>query len=254
MMRRSIQLCLFSWLIISLGTASPCAWEITTQDASPASAQDMRALELGQPLKRELAGGEAHSYRITLSAGQYLRVVVDQRGVDVVVRLFGPDGRQLVESNVSESVLGPEPISIVADVSGEYRLEVGSIEDGSPTGRYKISIEAPREPTPQDNDRIAVEKIFLEATRLRLHATAESLQAAVEKYRESLQLWQAIGDQYWEAETLNSLTAVEKYRESLQLWQVVYSTLADVHVPLKSTESHYNFGKQSVISTGRQKH
>src|SRR5262245_17705007 len=45
--------------------------------------QNENQLELGKTVSRELAGGQAHSYRITLAAGEYLRVVVEQRGIDV---------------------------------------------------------------------------------------------------------------------------------------------------------------------------
>ena len=35
-----------------------------------------------QPVERELAGGQAHSYTVTLAAGEFVRVIVEQRGVD----------------------------------------------------------------------------------------------------------------------------------------------------------------------------
>src|SRR5215467_8283026 len=37
-----------------------------------------RLLEPGKAIKRELAGGHSHTYRITLSAGQFLKVIVEQ--------------------------------------------------------------------------------------------------------------------------------------------------------------------------------
>jgi hypothetical protein len=42
--------------------------------------QDARPLEPGKPLQREPAGGQSHSYQFTLTSGQYLHVIVDQRG------------------------------------------------------------------------------------------------------------------------------------------------------------------------------
>src|ERR1700738_5132483 len=48
-----------------------------------------RPLELGKPIEMELKGGEVHSYSINLTAGQFLHLIVDQRGIDVVVTLFG---------------------------------------------------------------------------------------------------------------------------------------------------------------------
>ena len=65
--------------------------------ATAQSDGEVRTLKAGEPVERELAGGGNHKYQIALSAGQLLRVVADQRGIDVVVALFGPDGKQLLE-------------------------------------------------------------------------------------------------------------------------------------------------------------
>src|SRR5881392_677042 len=59
------------------------------------SEKDVLVLEPEKPVERELAGGQSHTYRITLTADQYLFVVDDQRGIDVVVTLFGPDGKKI---------------------------------------------------------------------------------------------------------------------------------------------------------------
>ena len=59
--------------------------------------QEFQALEVGKPIERELAGGQAHSYQLSLAAGQFLDAVVEQKGIDVVVTLFGPDGKKLIE-------------------------------------------------------------------------------------------------------------------------------------------------------------
>src|SRR5687767_5238837 len=59
--------------------------------------KDAITLKLGKPVERDLAGGQFHSYRVVLTSGQYVYVVAVQRGVDVVVTLFDPNGKQLVE-------------------------------------------------------------------------------------------------------------------------------------------------------------
>src|SRR2546421_13062378 len=51
---------------------------------------EVRTLEAGEPVKRELAGGETHSYKLILTSGQYARVVVDQRRINVAVTAFDP--------------------------------------------------------------------------------------------------------------------------------------------------------------------
>jgi hypothetical protein len=67
----------------------------TSNNNERRSQQDDAELALGKPIERNLAGNEAHSYKIVLAANQYLHVVVEQRGIDVVVALFAPDGKKI---------------------------------------------------------------------------------------------------------------------------------------------------------------
>src|SRR5947207_375600 len=74
--------------------ARNCERQETTQEAKPT---DVRELKMHVPIERGLAGGEAHSYSVALTAGQYLHVVVEQKGIDVVVTLSGPDAQKIAE-------------------------------------------------------------------------------------------------------------------------------------------------------------
>ena len=49
----------------------------------------------------KLKRGESHSYRITLTAGQFVNALVEQQGIDAVVTVFSPDGSQLSVSVAS---------------------------------------------------------------------------------------------------------------------------------------------------------
>src|SRR5215467_7927040 len=57
---------------------------------------EIATLELNHPIQRSIAAGEAQSYSLNLAQGQYAYVTVDQRGTDVVVSVFAPDGTKLV--------------------------------------------------------------------------------------------------------------------------------------------------------------
>ncbi len=176
--------------------------------------QEVRALELGNPIERELKGGEVHSYQIKLTAGQYLHVIVDQRGTDVVVTLFGPDGKQLTEVDSPNGTQGPEPVSLVVENSGIYRLEVRSLEKDAAPGRYEVKVEELRGATVQDNTRIAAERAYAEATLLYAQGTAESRRRAIEKYEVALQLWRPLGDRIKEALILNQIAVIyERFGE-----------------------------------------
>src|SRR5262245_13088057 len=62
-------------------------------DANAPGGAETQSLNPGRPIERELSTGQAHSYRITLDAGKYLRVHVEQQGIDVTVTLLTPDGK-----------------------------------------------------------------------------------------------------------------------------------------------------------------
>lgn len=85
--------------------------------AAPSN-QEASTLEPGRPIERELAGGQSHAYQVTLRAGQYLNVVVEQRGIDVVEVLFGPDGSQLLEVDGYSGARGLETVTWIATADG----------------------------------------------------------------------------------------------------------------------------------------
>ncbi len=197
-----------------------------------ANNQDARELKIGVPVERELAGGEAHTYRITLMAGQYMRAVVEQKGIDVIATLFAPNGQKFFEVDSPNGTQGPEPVSLITQAAGEYQLKVTSPDIKAAPGRYEIKVEELREATPRDSDRIEAERAFAEAEQLRAQGTGDSLRKALEKYEEVLKLWRTLGDQQREAYTLNEMG--ERYRElgeiqkalayhnqAVSLWRVV---------------------------------
>jgi hypothetical protein len=49
------------------------------------SVRQTRTLGPGETVERELTGGQAHVYEFMLAADNYMRLVVEQRGIDVAV-------------------------------------------------------------------------------------------------------------------------------------------------------------------------
>src|SRR5262249_44665944 len=151
--------------------------------------KDVSPLEVGKPVERELAGGHAHYYRISIEAGQYMHLFVDHRGIEVVVTLYGPDDKKLIEVHSPNGPNGPEPISMIADASGGHRLEVRSLEKGATTGRYEVRITDQRTATAQDHSLVMAEKAYADGRLLESQGKAESLRKAIEKYEEALGLY-----------------------------------------------------------------
>jgi len=199
--------------IFGLVPLVPVVFPQTAPGGKPANTpaqnhQEALPLEPGKPIEREMKGGEQHSYHLTLNAGQLLHAVVDQRGIDVVVTLFDPEGKPIVQMDGPNANQGPEPIWAIAEIAGSYRLEVRSLEKDAKPGRYEARIAELRIASQQDRNRVTEERAFIEAEELRAQGGAVSLRRAIAKYEESLQMSQAAGDRSGEARALNSIGLV----------------------------------------------
>ncbi|HJQ23960.1 MAG TPA: CHAT domain-containing protein [Blastocatellia bacterium] len=208
---------------------------------SAAAQAEVRELKAGERIERELKGGESHLYQIALTSGQYLHAVVEQKGIDVVVRLFGPDRKPLAEVDSPNGTQGPEPVSLIAAATGEYRLEVRSLEDKAAAARYEIKIEALRQALAEDHDRVAAERTLLEAELLRVQGTAEASRKAIEKYEAALPLQRKLEDRLGEAMTLSLIgvrywelgdnrKALEYYAQALPLFRALGSRKEEAQV------------------------
>ena len=81
--------------------------------AQATSQQEAAAPPALAPVERELKGGESHSYLISLAAGQFLHALVEQKGIDLEVVVYGPDGRQLSAADSPNDLWGPEPLVVL---------------------------------------------------------------------------------------------------------------------------------------------
>ncbi len=102
--------------------------------------QDARLLEMNKPVERELKAGETHSYKIALEQGQFLGAAVNQRGIDVVVRVFAPDSTKIAEIDSPNGSAGDEPVALEAKTAGAYRIEIVALNKDAPAGRYEIRV------------------------------------------------------------------------------------------------------------------
>jgi len=75
---------LFACLLLFWGSLASAQTRVDSSRVAP----DVRTLEFGKPIERELKGAEVHAYQVTLATGQFLHVVVEQRGIDVVVKVL----------------------------------------------------------------------------------------------------------------------------------------------------------------------
>ncbi|MBI4750639.1 MAG: tetratricopeptide repeat protein [Acidobacteria bacterium] len=137
------------------------------------------------PGVQSLNPGEKHQYPLELNSNSFLRVLVEQKGIDVVVRLLGLDGNPVQEADSPNGTNGSELLSLIVDQAGNYILEIESLNKKAQPGKYEIKIEAMRVATDQDRAQVEIQKLVLESDQLRLAGKYDQalplIQQALEK-------------------------------------------------------------------------
>jgi CHAT domain-containing protein/tetratricopeptide (TPR) repeat protein len=164
--------------------------------------RDPQGLEYGKAVERVLARADLHTYKVSLSSGQYLRIVVEQRGAMTGVRILFPNAAGGPEMAASFGNRGPESISVIAEASGDYTVEVRSLESHAKGGLYEIRIEELRNATDLDRHRVEAENAFAEAQKLRQERTFGWEWESILRYRDALSGWSQAGDRFEQARTL----------------------------------------------------
>jgi CHAT domain-containing protein/Tfp pilus assembly protein PilF len=184
----------------AVGDISPQLSE--TFEGSGARVQ--QPLEPDKSIERQLRGGEVHAYRLSLERGEFLHVVAEQRGVDVILTLFGPDTKQIKRCDSSNGAFGPESLSVIANNTGDYRLEISSFREVG-IGRYVVQSTIHKIPTADDKRRIMAEDEYFAGMQLQAVDTAEARKRAIVNFKKAAAIWRLLGDSYEQAMTIANL-------------------------------------------------
>jgi CHAT domain-containing protein/Tfp pilus assembly protein PilF len=177
---------------------------VWSSSAAQEKTPEERQLARGQTVEQGIAGGETHSYSITLQRGQFLRAVVNSLDIDVVALLYGPGGEKLLTVDLL-NYAGPGPLSLVAEKAGEYRLEIRSDAPATSSGHYELSSKLKPAVETEDMERLRAERLLTEANNLVHDGSKESLPKSINKCTEALSLWRKLRDPYWEAYAVNNI-------------------------------------------------
>jgi hypothetical protein len=108
-------------------------------------------LQPGVPIDRTLRSGETHEFTVKLAQNDYIQLVVEQQGIDVVVKVGSPTGKSLGEFDSPNGNDGPEHVSFVATGPGLYNISVRPLNsENTSVGRFQIKILELRPATEQE--------------------------------------------------------------------------------------------------------
>jgi CHAT domain-containing protein len=140
--------------------------------------EEATILGAGKAVERQLQGGQEHLYSLTLQAGEYAAVTVEQRGIDVLVEVRGADGKLIAEFDSETGKQGREQVGLVADSPATYRLRIKARYPRDSLGGYQVRVTEMRPATEPD-------RALFEAHKLNTQALAAGVAG---KYDDATQL------------------------------------------------------------------
>jgi CHAT domain-containing protein/Tfp pilus assembly protein PilF len=157
-------------------------------------------IEPGKTLERELRGGESHDFVFALNAGQFARLEMNQRSINLAVECFGPDDKSIFASD-SQALGDIEIARLIAETSGRYRIRVTAPDATAPVGRYDIKLSQVETASDRDRSLVAAARAYAKATA-QTDTGREALAKSIAHFEESLVHWRAANDLWEEARTL----------------------------------------------------
>lgn len=190
----------------------------------------VRRLEYGTAARLPLGGGESHVHSGRAPAGQYVRVVVEQQGIDVVLSLIADDGRVAVRADNANGTRGAESVSVAAASDETFRIKVEAREPKAKAAHYTIRIAEQRPSTQQDAGRVDAERALAAGEALRAEGSTNSLNRSLVEYQKAYELFSAAGDTAGAATALldmgkshyflmNMEESARKYGEAMALYE-----------------------------------
>jgi CHAT domain-containing protein len=181
----------------------------TVNPVATAAAEAPRSLAVGPAIVRELASGESHTYRLSLTAGDFLKVTIEQQGIDLAATLIRPDGRELLSVDAVDDDFRPETVVAVVDADGSYALVVRPVASTTPRGRYRIQVEALRRATAADAVRVEAERAFERGRSIAAARRPAAFPAALDELNAALSRYRQVGDRGSELKALVAIAGIQ---------------------------------------------
>jgi len=173
----------------------------------------------GQAREHPIAQGEAHTYRVEVTAAPLL-LTVKQLGLDLVIEDKAPGA---VSVDTGDHAFGSE--ALLLESAGVHRIEVRPKDRFVAPGRYAIGLEPV-----EDAQRRAALSLMTRAGQEVAAGSPEARRRAVALYREATAAFRSLGERRWEAESVYAMAvlernmsdlgpAVDDFLQALELWR-----------------------------------
>ena len=175
----------------------------------------------GFTVERASAAGAVERFALTLVAGQFADLVIEDDSTMMGAYLSDASGTQI--ARLRPTSIGVKRLWYIAEQSGTYTITLRAPPDVTAPVPYAVRVRDVR--LPSDDDRLRARGLteFLEGERLQIQRSAEGFRGAIARYQASAALWRQTGDRLEEAHAWgrmgNAYHAISEYQHALDAHQ-----------------------------------
>lgn len=100
-----------------------------------------KELITGLVVDKTIPSEENHTYKIELENGMAVIGKVTQKGIDIAITIYQPDGNLLKIVDNQKETVGVESFDITANQSGKYKFSIHSVAKDNEKGEYTLKVD-----------------------------------------------------------------------------------------------------------------
>ena len=180
------------------------------------------------PVQGELKGGDAETFILHSESGQFLETQLVNKHLRAKEDLVDSSGNPVAAAYSIVGGFDTVRLCAVAPTSGDYRLQVTSLDTAVDTGNFELRLSPARPSSATDKVCAQAQQSDGEGVALALKGGQDSFKQAALHFQKSASLWKSVGDQHAEAVSIygvaislqqanDTAKALELYNQALSL-------------------------------------
>ena len=196
----------FAAPIVLAVTLTPRVWG---QAATAVAIEKPTPLTLNTTVTAEIETGESHDYRLVAAGGGFVKLIVEQRGIDLAVGLVESGGRVTLSVNACHQDVCSERLVARIGSESEYFIRVGATESAKRRGHYTIRFVEAHAATEQDSARVDAERAYERGCELTQRRLPGVYDEALRTFSNALATFKTVGDRQGELHTMIEIAGIQ---------------------------------------------
>lgn len=105
-------------------------------------------------ISSEITPAEKHQYNISLEKDQFVFFRLMQKGVDVEITTYDPEGKKMEYFDGINGNNGPELFTLTSGKKGIYMIEITPFDDKDSSGIYELTVEIIKPKATSPNEQV----------------------------------------------------------------------------------------------------